>query len=85
MPHQSCIFAELVDIVINLVDKIFIQLFKQCEVIDPNLAGGHVIAGYKTVRQITSTEMDILKVSSIGQSWIRTLGYLLKYYSKAFV
>ena len=34
----------------------------KCEVIDPNLAGGHVLAGYKTVRQVTSLEMDVLKV-----------------------
>ncbi len=31
--------------------------------IDPNLAGGHVLAGYKTVREVTSAEMDILKVN----------------------
>ena len=36
----------------------------QCEVIDPNLAGGHVLAGYKTVRQVTHREMNILKVHS---------------------
>ena len=36
----------------------------QCEVIDPNLAGGHVLAGYKTVRQVTNQEMNILKVHS---------------------
>ena len=40
-------------------------MFKfQCEVIDPNLAGGHVLAGYKTVRQVTNREMNILKVHS---------------------
>ena len=40
------------------------SLYFQCEVIDPNLAGGHVLAGYKTVRQVTNHEMNILKVHS---------------------
>jgi len=42
-------------------------MMTQCEVIDPNLAGEHVIAGYKTVRQITSTEMDILKICAAAR------------------
>jgi len=42
-------------------------MMTQCEVIDPNLAGGHVLAGYKTVRDVTSVEMDILRVCVAGR------------------
>ena len=37
-------------------------MYFQCEIMDPNLAGGHVIAGYQTVRKVTDIEMNVLKV-----------------------
>merc|ERR1739844_600187 len=46
---------------------LIMYMMTQCEVIDPNLAGGHVIAGYKTMRQITIAEMDILKVCAAAR------------------
>jgi hydroxylysine kinase len=36
-------------------------MMTQCTVIDPNLAGGHVVAGYETVRPLPALELSVLR------------------------
>ena len=38
-------------------------MMTQCKVIDPNEVGGHVMAGYQTVRPLPEVEKEILRVS----------------------
>ena len=52
--HKNPIIFELGIAIMYMMTK--------CSVIDPNEAGGHVLAGYETVRKLPPLEKDILRV-----------------------
>ena len=37
-------------------------MMTKCSVIDPNDAGGHVLAGYETIRKLPPLEMKVLRL-----------------------
>merc|ERR1719150_218737 len=37
-------------------------MMTKCSVIDPNDAGGHVLAGYETIRKLPPIEMEVLRL-----------------------
>ena len=39
---------------------------------DPNLVGGHVMAGYQTVRSLTDLELDVLPIL-VAARWTQSL------------
>ena len=48
-------------------------MMTKCTLIDPNEAGGHVLAGYETIRKLPPIEMDVLRLC-VAARYARSLG-----------
>jgi len=42
-------------------------MMTQCKLIDPNEAGGHVLAGYETIRILPEVEMEVLRLCAAAR------------------
>ena len=48
-------------------------MMTKCSVIDPNDAGGHVLAGYETIRKLPPIEMEVLRLC-VAARYAQSLG-----------
>ena len=48
-------------------------MMTKCSLIDPNEAGGHVLAGYETIRKLPPIEMEVLRLC-VAARYAQSLG-----------